>query len=302
MFQETAETVVCNLPIAQVSPDPGQPRKVFERQQLSDLAASIRADGLLQPITVRAVGPDTYMIVAGERRYRASLLNKAPTIRAIVIVPADQADIRVKQIIENDQRVDVTPLEQARSYQGLMTESGWTADELAARIGKQPFRINERLVLLKLSAEYQQLLETGNLKASEAWELARLSPRAQDVLFRAIRSGKCRSASDLRAMANALAQAEAQVSLLTDEPPPPSDEDVRLGSAFEASIEKVAALLRAGIRENQVVAVRKINPGRAAHLADLMSAMQTDLRRIEVSLREAAVQADFLTGSQGGAA
>ena len=108
------------------------------------------------------------------------------------------------QIIENDQRSDVTPLEQARSYQSLMETTGWTVEELAARIGKAPHRITERTALLNLRPEYQALLASGNLKPSEATELVRLSPRGQDTLFNAIRTGACRNYNDLRASSTAL--------------------------------------------------------------------------------------------------
>ena len=288
------EGIVRNIPMAQIAPDPGQPRKSFDRATLGELAASIRANGLLQPITVRQLAPKVYQIVAGERRFRATQINGSPTIRAIVIETDDAADIRVKQIIENDQRQDVTPLEQARSYQALMDEQGWTVEELGRRIGKAPHRITERTVLLTLQPEYQGLLASGNLKPSEATELARLGSRGQMTLFNAIRSGSCRNYNDLRATANALVQAEAQLTLMPDEPPPPSEEDRHLAGAFEASVDRIAAMLRSGIRDNQVVAVRKTNPGRAAYLADLLAVMQKDLRRIEVALREAAVQASFL--------
>jgi hypothetical protein len=94
-------------------------------------------------------------------------------------------------------------------------------------------------------------LASGNLKPSEATELARLSPRGQGVLFNAIRTGSCRNYADLRAWATALVQAEAQFTLMPDAPPPPSEEDRRLASGFEANVERVAALLRSGIQENQ---------------------------------------------------
>jgi ParB/RepB/Spo0J family partition protein len=289
-----AGAVVQNLPMAQITADPGQPRKSFDRTALGELAASIRANGLLQPITVRQVGPETYQIVAGERRFRATEINRSATIRAIVIETTDPADIRVKQIIENDQRQDVTPLEQGRSYQTLMDEMGWTVEELGQRIGKAPHRITERTVLLTLRPEYQDLLASGNLKPSEATELARLTPRGQATLFNAIRSGRCQNYNDLRLTANALVQAEAQFDLMPAEPPPPSDEERRLASGFEASVERIALMLRSGIHDNQIVAIRKTNPDRAAHLADLLGLMAKDLRRIEVALREMAVQASFL--------
>ena len=148
---DDADSTVRRIPLSQITADPGQPRQTFDRTALGELAASIRANGLLQPITVRQVGPDAYQIIAGERRFRATEINGSATIRAIVVEPTDAADIRVKQIIENDQRVDVTPLEQARSYQALMDETGWTVEELGQHIGKAPHRITERTVLLKLA-------------------------------------------------------------------------------------------------------------------------------------------------------
>lgn len=143
--------------------------------------------------------------------------------------------------------------------------------------------------MLNRRTEYQALLASGNLKPSEATELVRLSPRGQDTLFNAIRTGGCRSYNDLRASSTALVNAEAQLLLMPDAPPPPTKEDRDLANAFEAHVERVAALLRSGIHENQIVAVRKTSPHRAGTLADLLAVMQTDLRRIEV-----AIQASFL--------
>ena len=284
---------ILDIPMDQIEPDPDQPRQVFEPVALRELAASIRADGLLQPIVVR---PSTtrYMISVGERRWRAHQINGAATIRAFVTIPKDTTTIRVMQIIENDQRQDVTPLEQARSYQALMDSTGWTVEELGARIGKAPHRITERTALLNLRPEYQALLASGNLKPSEATELVRLSPHGQDTLFNAIRTGGCRNYNDLRASATALVNAEQQLLLMPDAPPPPTKADRDLANAFEAHVERVAALLRSGIHENQIVAVRKTSPHRAGTLADLLAVMQTDLRRIEVALREVAIQASFL--------
>ncbi len=185
------EATASDIPMDQIEPDPDQPRKVFEPTALRELAAFIRADGLLQPIVVRppTTGRTPYMIAVGERRWRAHQINGAATIRAFVTKPKDTTTIRVMQIIENDQRQDVTPLEQARSYQALMDSTGWTVEELGARIGKAPHLITERTALLNLRPEYQALLASGNLKPSEATELVRLSPRGQDTLFNAIRTG-----------------------------------------------------------------------------------------------------------------
>ena len=102
------------------------------------------------------------MISVGERRWRAHQINGAATIRAFVKTPKDTTTVRVMQIIENDQRQYVTPLEQAKSYQALMDSTGWTVEELGARIGKAPHRITERTALLDLRPEYQALLASGN--------------------------------------------------------------------------------------------------------------------------------------------
>jgi ParB/RepB/Spo0J family partition protein len=289
------EATVRNIALREIDPDPDQPRKTFARAELSELAASIRANGLLQPITVREGGPNGYLIVAGERRYRAHMVNRSATIRVIVIETTDTADVRIKQIIENDQRADVPPLEQARSYQALMDAEGWTPAELGQRIGKAAHRVTERTDLLKIAPEYQHLLASGNLRPSEGTELARLSPRGQTTLFNAIRAGSCKSYGDLRASATALVNAEAQLTLMPpDGPPPPSDEDRRLATAFEANVDRIALMLRTGIHDNQIVAVRKVSPHRAGNLADLFGQMQKDLRRIEIALREAAIQESFL--------
>jgi ParB/RepB/Spo0J family partition protein len=290
---DAPELMVRNLPIGLIRADPDQPRKVFEPNALRELAASIAADGLLQPITVRAMRDGKFMIVAGERRFRACQLNGRRTIRALVIEVRDETDIRVKQILENDQRVDVTPLEQARSYASLMESSGMTAEQLAKRIGKSVYRITERTVLLTLRPEHQALLASGNLKPSEATEMARLSPRGQDVLFNLIRTGKCPTYNDVRARANSLLAAQENLALFDDEAAAPTPQETSDARAFEAMIEKVASLLRAGIQDNKVVAVKRINRNRADYLADLLAVMAKDVRRIELSLRDVAVQAEF---------
>jgi ParB/RepB/Spo0J family partition protein len=284
------------LPIDLVTPDPGQPRKVFDKTGLRDLAASIKADGLLQPITVRrnSEGLGRYIIIAGERRYRASILAGLKTIRAIAIVPRDIADIRVKQIIENDMRIDVTPMEQARSYQGVMDETGITAAQLAERVGKPLHRITERLVLLRLKPEHQALLDSGNLKPGEAYEMTRLDSRGQDLLFNAIRTGKVKSYADIKAMAEAILNAAAQSTFLAPEADPKATEaDRHHVNQFEAGVEKLAAFLASSIKDNKIIAVRRVNPDRAEHLANLMAAMQKDMRRIELALREVAVQLEM---------
>ena len=117
----------------------------------------------------------------------------------------------------------------------------------------------------------------------------RLSPRGQDTLFRAIRTGGCWNYNDPGASSTAVVNAEALLLLMHEAPPPSTKEDRDLDNASEANIERVAALLRSGIHDNQIGAVRKTSSRRAGTLADLLAVMQTGLRRIEV-----AIQASFL--------
>jgi hypothetical protein len=141
----------------------------------------------------------------------------------------------------------------SRAIEAVSTPNPRCENPLARRRGA-PHRITERTALLNLRPEYQALLASGNVKPSEATELVRLSPRGQDTLFNAIRTGGCRNYNDLRASSTALVNAEAQLLLMPDAPPPPTKEDRDLANAFEVHVERVAALLRSGIRENQIVA------------------------------------------------
>lgn len=292
---KAATRAVVSLPMDQVTPDPDQPRKSFDESAIRELAASIRQNGLLQPITVRRSAAGGFVIIAGESRYRAHKLLEAATIDCLVSDLEDTASIRVAQIIENDQRTDVPALEQAFAYQRLMDEMGWTAEELGQRIGKHWWRVTERTDLLKLQPEYQDLFAKCGITPSQATEMARQpTPRAQALLFRAIQQGKCTTYKDLRVVSLAIAGGEAQAAFAMDEPAPPTQVEVELSRQFENQVDRVAYLLRQGIQDNQITALRKVNPHKAGVLADTMAAMQTDLRRLEVALREMAVQADLM--------
>ena len=125
---------VLSLDIEKVKPRPGQPRKDFDPKALEDLAHSIKEYGLLNPITVIRNG-DYYEILAGERRYRASLLNKATTIDAIVKT-YEQKDVEVLSLIENVQREDLSAIEEASAYKKLIDSYGLTQDDIAKKNGQ----------------------------------------------------------------------------------------------------------------------------------------------------------------------
>ena len=137
------------LPISQVEPGLKQPRKRFEEEALQDLADSIRTHGLLQPLTVRRLSSGYYQIIAGERRWRASKLAGLTEVPAIVI-EADDRKVMELGLIENLQREDLNPMEEAGGYQVLMEEYGLTQEEVAQRVGKSRPAVANALRLMAL--------------------------------------------------------------------------------------------------------------------------------------------------------
>lgn len=162
-----------------------------------------------------------------------------------------------------------------------------TIDELAKRLGiNQPWRITERTCLLGLRPEYQTLLRGKQIGASQAYEMAQLSPGGQDALFKLIRSGQCPDYGSLRAAAMNVRDAERQVDFFGSDDKP-TDAEKRLARGLESRFASLVKALRASTVDNEVVAVKKIAPDRAGTLADLCAAACGDLRRIEQALRSA---------------
>ncbi|HEY9071867.1 MAG TPA: ParB/RepB/Spo0J family partition protein [Candidatus Ozemobacteraceae bacterium] len=160
------------LPIEKVTPNPNQPRKLFDRNTLEELAQSIRANGVLQPILVRRWG-DGYQIISGERRYQAC------KIAGLTRIPAVLRDLNEQQtllagLIENIQREDLNPVEEAMTLRQIILEFGLTHDELAKRLGRSRSALTNRLRLLSLPAHVQQLIAAGRISAGHAKMLAGL--------------------------------------------------------------------------------------------------------------------------------
>lgn len=280
--------MVEEIPTAAIFGNPKQPRQTFDQAELEDLAASIRERGQLQPCVVVKAKRGKYMLVAGERRWRAQQLNAAPTTPCLVREKMEPVDILVDAIIENRQRVDVTPLEEARAFQQAL-DLGMTSQQLADKVGlQQAWRVTERTCLLELRPEYLALLERKQLTASQSYEMAQLSPNGQDALFRAIRRGECATYGLLRSTALVLRDAESQLEFETDERTEATANERQLAKGLERRINQVAAVLRASVIDNEIVAARKVDPTRAGTMADLLTAMVGDLQRIAAGLRAVA--------------
>jgi ParB family chromosome partitioning protein len=172
-----------DLPISLIRPNPQQPREHFDEESLAALAESIREVGVLQPVLVRAAD-DGYELIAGERRWRAARRVGLQTIPAIVRV-ADDAAMLQQAIVENVQREQLNPLEEAAAYQQLIEDFSFTHDEVATRVGKSRATITNTLRLLQLPPTIQRYLKEGTLRMGHARALLGTPDRAfQEQLAR----------------------------------------------------------------------------------------------------------------------
>jgi ParB family chromosome partitioning protein len=167
---------VLRLPIERVSRDPGQPRKTFDEAKLRELAESIRSQGLIQPILVRRTGAD-FRLIAGERRWRAAQLAGLHEIPAIVR-DVTEAEAFELALVENLQRTDLNPLEEAEGYRRLVDEFGLTQEQVGERVGKDRASVANALRLLQLPDPVKALLSSGALGMGHARALLGVSSEA----------------------------------------------------------------------------------------------------------------------------
>ena len=202
------------VPISAIEPNPHQPRQQFDEETLTELTASIREIGVLQPVLLRPVEPGRYQLIAGERRWRAAHRAGLATIPAIVR-PTDDLSSVEQALVENLHRQDLSPLEEASAYQALLDDFGLTHEQVAIRVGKSRAAISNTLRLLHLPAPVQHLLANGRLSAGHARALLATPDRSlQEALARrAVDEGlSVRALEDLlRGGANGIAAPDARV-------------------------------------------------------------------------------------------
>lgn len=167
MAGEGEESGVSTLPMTLIEPNSAQPRKNFDPEAMRELTHSIAMHGVVSPITVRRAGDGYYQIIAGERRWRAARSAGLTEIPALVI-EADDKTVMELALIENLQRQDLNPIEEAQGYHSLMEEYGLTQEQVAERVGKSRPAVANALRLLSLPAEAQQMLADGTLSAGHA--------------------------------------------------------------------------------------------------------------------------------------
>ena len=173
-------TKVLFLPIAAISPNPDQPRTCFSREGLEELAASIQELGVLQPLSVRRSKNGGYELISGERRLRASRMAGLTEVPA-VIIEADDRKVMELGLIENLQREDLNPIEEAEGYQVLMSQYNMTQEETAQRVGKSRSAVANALRLLNLCPPVRAMVEDGRLTNGHARALLPLSPALQET-------------------------------------------------------------------------------------------------------------------------
>lgn len=177
---------ISEIELSKIEPNPDQPRTVFENDALEELAASIRTYGIIQPVTLKEIAQDRYLIIAGERRYRAALKAGLQQVPAYIKTAADE-NVAEIALIENIQREDLNAIEIALTYQKLMDTKGYTQEALSERVGKKRATVANYLRLLKLPAEVQMGLKNKRIDMGHARALIPMDdPEIQLALYEQI--------------------------------------------------------------------------------------------------------------------
>lgn len=191
-----------NVPVTQVIPNPHQPRRVFSDASLVELAASLKANGVIQPVLVRREG-DRYELIAGERRWRAAKLAGMETIPALVrdVDGLTQAQLA---LVENIQREDLNPMDRATGYRTLLTQLGLTQSELAGRLGEDRSSIANFLRLLELAPVVQQMVTDGVLSSGHGKVLAGITSQVEQIRLAELAVSQSLSVRNLERLATDL--------------------------------------------------------------------------------------------------
>jgi len=176
------------VPVATITPNPMQPRTALDVEAMEELAASIKEHGLIQPLIVTQQGPERYQLIAGERRWQASRMAGLATVPVIIKEASPQQVLEIA-LVENIQRADLNPLEEAAAYRQLVEEFGLTQEQVAERVGKSRVAVTNTMRLLRLPAEIRQALADSTIREGHARALLALpTPEAQVVALKTVTS------------------------------------------------------------------------------------------------------------------
>ena len=213
------------LPIFRIEPNPEQPRRDFDPEELQALADSIHIHGILQPLTVRELNNGYYQIIAGERRWRAARLAQLSEV-PVIIIEADDKKVTELALIENLQRQDLNPVEEALGYQSLIDDYGLTQEEAAERVGKSRPAVTNALRLLGLCPEVLERLRKGELTAGHARAILSIKNEKKQA----------EAAQKICALGLSVRQAELLCKNMNKEPAP--EKKVTLAVDYVAECEK----------------------------------------------------------------
>jgi ParB family chromosome partitioning protein len=200
---------VVQVPVSAITPNPMQPRASLDSDALAELAASIREHGLIQPLIVTQQGPERYQLIAGERRWQAARMAGLATVPVIVKEATPQQVLELA-LVENIQRADLNPLEEAWAYRQLVEEFGLTQEQVADRVGKSRVAVTNTMRLLRLPAEVKQAMAKGTIREGHARALLALpTPEGQVAALKVVVT-----------KALSVRQTEELVRRLMAEPPP----------------------------------------------------------------------------------
>ena len=251
-LQMLQEEDIISLPISKVEPWQDQPRDHFDEERLQDLAASISRHGLIQPVIVRKLDSGVYQIIAGERRWRAARLAGLTEI-PVRVLRADDQSVAELALVENLQREDLNPMEEARGYQKLMQNYSLTQEEAAAGVGKSRSAVASALRLLNLSVPVMEMVESGTLSAGHARTLLALdNPELQK-----------RAADQVLAKTLSVRKTEQMVSRLKKEADRKAEEKTEIDDAVNA-VDYAAALSEelSSVLGRRVALIEKSNRGK----------------------------------------
>ena len=224
-LDEENESELLTLPISKVEPRRDQPREYFDQQALQELADSISQYGLIQPITVRKLNTGYYQIIAGERRWRASRLAGLTEV-PVRVIEADDRKTAELALVENLQREDLNPIEEAKGYKTLIDEFGLTQEEAAKSVGRSRPAITNALRLLSLSPKVLEMVEKNKLSAGHARALISIADDRKQL----------DAANEVLEKGLSVRKTEQLAAKLSKEPEPDKEEDRKISVDYAAEI------------------------------------------------------------------
>ena len=224
-LDEENESELLTLPISKVEPRKDQPREYFDQQALQELADSISQYGLIQPITARKLNTGYYQIIAGERRWRASRLAGLTEV-PVRVIEADDRKTAELALVENLQREDLNPIEEAKGYKTLIDEFGLTQEEVAKSVGRSHPAITNALRLLSLSPKVLEMVEKNKLSAGHARALISIADDRKQL----------DAANEVLEKGLSVRKTEQLAARLSKEPEPEKEEDRKISVDYAAEI------------------------------------------------------------------